>query len=92
MKHRFGPPFVIPCKHIKAFLCNRVLKTRAPVYHLPVCARAPIQGNTTSVHYPPRLRPEVSFDKHTTLTQIRLSLSGRSQMEAAVGFTKRTAT
>jgi hypothetical protein len=27
------------------FLRNRVLKTRAPVYHLPVCARAPIQAN-----------------------------------------------
>jgi hypothetical protein len=60
----------------EAFLPNRVLKTCAPVYHIPVCACAPIQASKTSVHYPPCLRPDVSFDKHTTLTQIRPSLSG----------------
>jgi hypothetical protein len=59
----------------EAFLRNRVLKTRAPVYHLPVCVRAPIQANKTSVHYPPCSRPDVSFDKHTRLNQMRPSLS-----------------
>jgi hypothetical protein len=60
----------------EAFLRNCVLKTRAPVYHLPVCARAPIQANKTLVHYPPCSGPDLSFDNHTTLTQMRPSLSG----------------
>jgi hypothetical protein len=65
----------------EAFLRNRVLRTRVPVYHLPVCAPAPIQANKPQFIIRLVLRPDVLFDKYTTLTQMRPSLSGAVSKE-----------
>jgi hypothetical protein len=59
-----------------AFLRNRVLKTCAPVYHLPVCARAPIQANKPQFII--RLVCVLMYHLpiNMTLTQMGTSLSG----------------